>query len=217
LIAYGGGREDFGAIEHSQKIFIEDPQLRTRDHQREYQSYSGLFNTCAVLLDQQRREFQFIHVVEYDHLPLVEDLNQRQIDRLAAEHADVLGFRVQRVDGTSYPHFLYHQSNPAFSRFWREISKRREPDVVLSMFGSGSFWTRDAFLAVASVKQPFPMYMEIYLPSLAHHLGFRIRDFGEQNTFVHHLGDLGDRVESARRAGAWTLHPVKKLWDQTRE
>ncbi len=52
------------------------------------------------------------------------------------------------------------------------------------MFGSGSFWTREAFCAVCAVEEPFPIYMELYLPTLAHHLGFRVRDFGEQDRFV---------------------------------
>src|SRR5205807_8230216 len=101
---------------------------------------------------------------------------------------------------------------PEFRSYWHSISCREDSEVVLSFFGSGSFWTREAFSAVAAMREPFPIYMEIYLPTLAHHLGFRVRDFGEQNRFVGVLEDETDRIEQSRQEGAWTLHPVKRLW-----
>jgi hypothetical protein len=52
------------------------------------------------------------------------------------------------------------------------------------MFGSGSFWKQDAFEAVAEVEETFPIYLEIYLPTLAHHLGFRLRDLSDPIDFV---------------------------------
>ena len=53
------------------------------------------------------------------------------------------------------------------------------------------------------------MYLEILLPTLAHHLGFRVRDFKDQNQFVRHIGEMITRVAEARLAGAWTIHPIK--------
>jgi hypothetical protein len=77
------------------------------------------------------------------------------------------------------------------------------------MLGTGSFWTRDAFLAVARQEETVPVYLEIYLPTVAHHLGFRIRDFADQSRFVLGEGDLAAEIPRARAEGAWTLHPVK--------
>jgi hypothetical protein len=212
LIAYGGPRKEFDFVHNRQKIFIDDPRLRTRDHQRELQSYTGLFRTAARWLDVNGRDFQFVHFAEYDHVPLVNDLNTRQIERLKSERADVLGFGLGRIDDTNQPHFLYHINNPEFTCFWRRITRRADPEVVLSIFGSGSFWTREAFCAVALAEEPFPMYTEIYLPTMAHHLGFRVRDFGDQDRFARELGDATDDINDARAEGAWTLHPVKHLW-----
>lgn len=214
LIAYGGPKNEFQAIEHRQKILIDDPRLLTRDHQREFQSYTELFQTAAEFLKTHGDQFHFVHFAEYDHLPLVTDLNERQIQRLTAQDADLLGFHLHRIDDTSSPHFLYHAADDKFMSYWRGISKRSEPEVVLSMFGSGSFWKREAFCAVSAIKEPFPIYMELYLPTLAHHLGFRIRDFGEQNRFVRALETEIVGVDQARSEGAWTLHPVKRLWDR---
>lgn len=213
LIAHGGTKSEFDSVQHPQKIYVDDPRLRTRGHQREFQSYTRLFQSAADFLKAQGEQFRFVHFAEYDHLPLVADLNERQIQRLADEDADLLGFHLYRVDDTNSPHFLYHVTDDKFMSYWRRTTERAEPEVVLSMFGSGSFWKREAFCAVGAIKEPFPIYMELYLPTLAHHLGFRVRDFGEQNRFVRALETEIDGVDQARREGAWTLHPVKRLWD----
>ena len=211
LIAYGGPKSEFEKIQHSQKFFVEDPRLRTSDHQRELQSYTRLFHAAADFLRKQDGRFQFVHFAEYDHLPIVQDLNERQIEQLKRECADVIGFHLHRVDGTSSPHFLYHASNDEFTRFWKKVSCRSEPGVILSMFGTGSFWTLEAFSAVASLKESLPVYMEIYLPTLAHHMGFRVREFTDQNRFVRALSSAISSIDQARKEGAWTLHPVKSL------
>lgn len=209
LLAYGGKAEDFEKIDHKPKIFIQDERLRTQDHQRETQSYAGIFRATADWMNT--RSFDFVHFFEYDHLPLVSDLNDRQVARLRAEGADVLGYHLARIDDTSHPHFLQNAAFPEFREFFRRISGRSHPDVVLSMIVTGSLWTREAFEAVAKLEQPCLSYFEIYLPTLAHHLGFRVRDYGEQGQFVLASGDWSRRIDEAKRKGAWTLHPVKKL------
>jgi hypothetical protein len=211
LLAHGGSEEDFRQIEHDPKVFVSDPRLRTQDHQRELQSLTGVLHAVRDWLAQTKKSFQFVHLAEYDQLPLVRDLSARQIARLEAEHADVLTYHLDRVDGTNRPHYLYHASNPNFHPFLEGISKRKDPRVVLLMFGAGPFWRRAAFDAVAARAEPFPMYNEIYLPTLAHHLGFRVRDFAEQNAFVSAFEDRSSEVEAAKQRGAWILHPVKNL------
>ena len=52
------------------------------------------------------------------------------------------------------------------------------------MFASGSLWRREAFDAIATTDESFPIYLEMYLPTMAHHLGFRLCDLGEQNDFI---------------------------------
>ena len=213
LLAFSGKEETFAAIDHPQKFRLDDPRLNTRRHSRERQSYAAVFGGAGRwLAESPERDFTHVFLAEYDHLPLVPDLNARQVARLEQERADVLGFQLARVDGTNQPHVLYHQGLPGFFDYWKQVSVRAEKGAVLSMFGSGSFWTREAFAAVAAHAEPFPIYLELYLPTLAHHLGYRLRDWGEQNRSVSSLGDFVDRIDDARRDGAWTLHPVKTLW-----
>jgi hypothetical protein len=212
LIAYGGPMNEFGRIEHEQKLFIDDPLLRTKDPQREFQSYDKLFRSAAQFLRNHENRFQFVHFAEYDHLPLIPGLNDLQIEQLKSEQADLLGYHLERVDGTNNPHFLYHASNSNFRSYWAKTTCRSKADVVLSFIGTGNFWTHEAFCAAAAIEQPFPIYMELRLPTLAHHLGFRVRDFGEQNRFVTAGPDRTGEIEQARNQGAWTLHPAKRLW-----
>lgn len=210
LVVFNGREDTFASLDHPSKIRVEDPRLRTTDHVRERQGYTGVFQAAARWLAGW--DFTHVHFAEYDCLPIMPDLNRRQLARLEEERADVLCYQLQRVDGTNWPHVLYHDRLPGFVEHWERLSVREDKRVVLSMLGSSSFWTREAFDAVAARQEPFPIYLEIYLPTLAHHLGYRLRDWGEQNRHVKSLGDFADRIEEARRDGAWTLHPVKTLW-----
>lgn len=211
LVVFNGTEAAFAQIEHPHKIRVQDPRLQTRQHQRERQSYTAIFRDASRWLTG--RDYTHVHFVEYDQIPLVPDLNARQVARLEEEHADVLAYELARVDGTGQPHYLYHADLPGFADFWQKISVRPDKTVVLSMFGSGSFWTRAAFDAVAALDEPLPIYLELWLPTAAHHLGYRLRDWREQGRYISSLGSFADRLEEARRAGAWTAHPVKTLWN----
>jgi hypothetical protein len=215
LVASGATRAEFEAIDFPAKIYCgDDLRLQTQDHQRERQSYLGVFKRVTEWL-KARPEFDEIHVAEFDHVPLVADLSTRLHEARRALDADVIGFHVQRVDGTNHPHYLYHAADPRFHAFVASISRRAEKEVILSMFGSGSVWSRAAFEMVAATLEPVPMYLEIALPTVAHHLGLRVAGLRDEPTaaWMRNLGDYRDEVGQARAAGAWSLHPVKTLWD----
>ena len=211
LIAFNGPEEAFGRIAHLHKVRVVDDRLVTRQHSRERQSYTAIFRAASQWM--AGRDYTHVSFCEYDQIPLVPDLNERQVARLEEERADVLAFQLARVDGTNQPHYLYHKALPGFAEHWANLSVRREKTAVLSFFGTGSFWTRAAFDAVAATREPFPIYLELYLPTVAHHLGYRLRDWREQNRYVSSLGNFVYAIDQARREGAWTVHPVKTLWD----
>jgi hypothetical protein len=213
VLAYGGHADAFERIGWPDKLFIDDPRLRTRDHQRERQSYTAIFQAVSGLIRSKR--YATVWFMEFDHLPLEEAVIESLRRRLSAESADVLGFHLRRVDRTNSPHYLNHATD--ISRFIGQFSIRTQKDVVLSMFGSGSFWTREAFDATAAMAEPFPIYLEIYLPTVAHHLGFRLRDLTEQNRFVRPLPESWLTLERARREGALTIHPLKSFWSRPAE
>jgi hypothetical protein len=191
------------------KVHVDSERLRTGDHPRDRQSYTAVFAAASEWM--RGRDFTHVYFAEFDHLPLVPDLDSRLLALLEEERADVLAHGVRRVDNTGWHHYLYHSSNPLFHQHWERISNREDRRTVLSMLGTGCFWTRAAFDAVAREPEPFPIYLEIYLPTLAHHLGYRVRPYREKDHLVSNLGDFGRRIATAQAAGAWTVHPVKSL------
>lgn len=210
LLVHGGYPEDCDAIAHPQKLFADDPSLRTRDHQREKQSYAGVFAAAAGWL--AGTVFSRVLFCEYDHVPIAGDLFERLESARTEAGAGVLGHRVLRVDGTSHAHWRYHAADPAFAAFWKTATVRRNPATVYTMLGSGSYWTREAFLAVGRLHGAPRIYLELYLPTAAHHLGFRVRPMpADQAPFALPDGDFSAAVASPP-AGAWMLHPAKRVW-----
>lgn len=197
LLAYGGPAGSYANLSWPQKVFIGDSRLRTRDHQRELQSYREVFTRVSGWMEG--REYTHVLFMEADHLPLVTDITSRHVDALNAEDADVLGYELERFDHTLHPHWLH-----ARACGW-------DDGVTLSMLGTGHFWRREAWDAVARSPLGAELYLELHLPTAAHRLGFRVRPFPEeQGRFVQ--SDPRRIVHSPQRAeaeGAWTIHPWK--------
>jgi hypothetical protein len=209
LVIHGGKRDIFDKIKHSNKLHIPDVRRETKDHQRERQSYTRIFQEVAGW--SGLTDFSHIFLAEYDLFPLTEKFHDRLLERIEEEQADILGHEVMRTDRTSHPMYLYHAAIPGFHEYWKSISIRRDQRTIISMFGNGSLWTRQAFQEVGKYAEPFPMYLETYLPTLAHHLGFRIRDFKEQSRFIYNLHDRTHEIPQALESGAWMIHPIKKI------
>ncbi len=210
-IVHGGYRDDFEKIDFPNKSFAGGARLRTRDHQREKQSYSLIF--AAVAKEIIHLGYRFIWFMEYDHIPLTADSPDFFQEKLNREQADMIGYRLNRIDQTISPHYLNHLADPNFSSFWETLSVRSDRTTILTMLGSGSFWSREAFDAVADVQEMTPIYLEIFFPSVAHHLGFRVREITEHNGFVLPRPMKGITIDAARRAKAWTFHPDKTIWN----
>ena len=216
LVAFNGTEEAFARISHPNKIRVVDPRLVTVQHSRERQSYTTIFRDASRWLAE--RDFTHVNFAEYDQVPLVSDLNARQVARLEEERADVLAFQLAAGGRhQSTPLSLPPRTYPASSAYWESFQRARTTrGVVLSMFGSGSVLDAGGLRSHGRRRsEPFPIYLELFLPTTAHHLGYRLRDWGGQN---RHITSLGDYVD-AHRAG-WSatapgpLHPVKTLWDR---
>lgn len=206
-IAFGGKRRRFDRVGMDRAVFVGDPTLRREDNQREKQSYTGIFRAMAPVIEREKPDY--VYLCEYDHVPLRPDLNAVQVAEITAEGADVMGHWLYRVDGTGHYHMLYHQSDPCFLPYWQSVSRREDKGVVLSMFGTGSLWSREAFLAVAAKEQEIECYLELYLPTLAHHLGFRLRCWNETRHMISNLPSRKWTIEEARKRNCLTIHPFK--------
>lgn len=214
IIAYGGAEAEWQA-DVADLVRVDDPELRTRDHPRERQSYHGVFQ--AVLPRVRALGATHVHLAEFDEIPVVSDLNDRLLSLMASEDCDVLGHRLFRVDDTTQPHCMDHLRDADFLAYWRRISRRKEAGVVLSMLGCGSFWTSQCFAAVASLQPSMRMYLELFLPTAAHHLGYRVRPIADQDVFMApELIKSKSDLKILKEQGAWRVHPVKEMWIQDR-
>lgn len=214
IIAYGGAEAAWQA-DVADLVRVDDPELRTRDHPRERQSYHGVFQ--AVLPRVLALGATHVHLAEFDEIPVVSDLNDRLLSLMASEDCDVLGHRLFRVDDTTQPHCMDHLRDADFLAYWRRISRRKEAGVILSMLGCGSFWTSQCFAAVASLQPSMRIYLELFLPTAAHHLGYRVRPTADQDVFMApEVVKSKSDLKILKEQGAWRVHPVKEMWIQDR-
>lgn len=209
-LAYGGTREQFKAISVSERTFVADIRLRTKDHPRERQSYQGLMR--AVCRDLASRDISGLLMVEFDVAPLRAGLVDYLQARSQKDRADVMGVNLRRIDGTNHAHYLAHAASEGFSH-WLDFSVRNDKSVVMMMLGCLTWWTWDAFSRTAEQPETFPVYLELAMPTVAHHLGFRVRGLPEFQSDVVVMGERGDEFHPRKLHGAWVLHPCKKFWN----
>jgi hypothetical protein len=212
LVAYGGERSEFDKIA-GDKVFVNDPRLRTSDHQREFQSYSKLLATALDTLADKNWEWLFI--AEYDLVPIKSDLFPEIIAEAEREEADLLGAGASRLDNTLHSHHGVHAAAAGWSAWVKSISRRENPKIVLSCLGSAQLWRREAIEAVVAVGEPIETYLEILLPTVAHHLGFRVRPWKSHANFIQPDPLPCDNLDVLKAKGALLAHPIKGYWTRS--
>lgn len=212
-VAYGGPQEAFDRLEHPRKLFIDSERLRTVDHQRERQSYIALFQALARV--PAFPDAQYIHLAEYDQIPLLQGVNDRQRDYLEAQGADLIAYYLQRIDRTNSAHYLMHWADGWFRDFLRQLSVREDWQTVYALKGYGTFWRREAWETIAQVEEPGPIYLEQWMPTVAHHLGYRIRPIPhdpEVPVTPPRTPQPAPSSEPDSSQIQWFTHPVTDLW-----
>lgn len=197
LVLHGGEKSDFDAIDWPQKGFLDSAALRTRDHQREKQSYRAVLDFVTEWI--QRTQFTHILFVEQDQIPIAENLPDKFLERMQKEDADVLCHGLTRLDGSTHAHWLFNMETPLAAH------------PFYCMLGTGHFWKRGAWMALSHDRRFGKMYLEIDLASTAAALGFRLVELTDQEPFVSNLPEnLACSPEEAAARGAWTMHPVRR-------
>lgn len=211
LIAYGGTEENFNNLSESIKaVFVPDFSLRTKDHARERQEYSGVFRKAVAWMAVQPEEITHVHVVEYDVFPAAKNVGALLYAALLREDADVIGYGLYDFTGTIHPQNRHQLADPDFSGFISSSSKRENSSRLITMLGCSSYWSRPSFDEVATLKGVPPVYLEVAIPTLAHHLGYRVRPVPAfQEKFVTFEGDLTSCIRDFEKQGAWLVHPCK--------
>jgi len=211
IVAYGGERKVFDSIQAVTKVYIDDVRLRTIDHQRECQSYDGVFREVSNTI--KNKGYDYVYFTEFDHVPLVKDLHSLLLNQMNREGADILFYHLKRVDASSNAHATYHSSKKGYNCFIKNISVREDLTVMLTALGFGQFWKRECFDEVSKLEDDIGIYLEVWMPTMAHHLGYRVRGMREQDSYNQYYGNLSnEEIKEYAKSGAWTVHPVKDKW-----
>ena len=197
------------ASTHREKVFVDDPTLRGAP--RTYQSYH-------VTLDELYRAFvrddpaiDAVYLFEWDHVVLRGDF-EAPLAALAERHgAGFMGKSCVERTGTNWHHYTRFRRDPALLAHLREHSVREDPTRMYGTLGNGFWISRDALAAYVAVEQRPPAYGELYVPTLIHHLGFRVVDIdGDLYRHVRYEPELSEAdVLAIKRAGGWFGHPFK--------
>jgi hypothetical protein len=213
-LLHGGKLSDFRLLPDDINAFhVADEALRTRDHAKEKQEYLGALRALSLWL-QGHPQVTHVHLAEYDLVPVVEGLGEKLVAALRAEGADLMGTGVRDLTGSVHPHYLNFCDDLPTLEFLNQFSCREDTARVLAMLGCTSVWSVECLKEVAALKAPGRIYLEMAFPTLAHHLGWRVRplpdNVQESLTFQ---GDLTPQLPYYAKSGAWMVHPCKKYWE----
>ena len=201
VVCHGGRREDFDALDHEERIFVDDPSLRGPI---ERQSYAPLLKQAYAEVIRDDPSVDLVYLVEYDHIVLRGDFEQALRQALEHAQADFLGKNCTRKDDTNWPHAIRARNDPRLRRY----------DELWGCLGTGTLMTRQALEAVAAEPE-VPGYLELAIPSLLHQSGFRLADVDAFSDLYAYVNAPPEKdlaaLRAARSSGHFFVHPFKRV------
>lgn len=211
LVFHAGKREDYERIEFEDKIFIDDPTLRGPE--RYLQSWSKLFEAAWWARFEGDERFDALYLIEYDHLILDPKFERRLADLAADTGADFLGKNCVDRTATNWEHYVRFRGDERLLAHLRRVSVREDRARLFGCLGDGMWLSREALRAYVHITGHPPCYCETYVPTLLHHLGFRVVDVDAHSDLYRHVRWIPtfgvDEVVTRFHEGATFLHPVK--------
>ena len=152
-------------------------------------------------------------LIEYDHLILDPDFERRLAELAADTGADFLGKNCVDRTATNWEHYVRFRGDRRLLTHLRRISVRENRERLFGCLGDGMWLTREALRAYVHTGDHPPCYCETYVPTLLHHLGFRVVDIDAHSDLYRHVRWLPafgpEEAVSRFQDGATFLHPVK--------
>jgi hypothetical protein len=210
-LCHGGQRADFDAAQVPKKVFTDDPGLRGPP--ATLQSYTAPLIEVYERFVAPRPDIDMVLVVEFDQVVLDRGFVPHMEALMESSGADVLGKGCCDRTGTNWWHRVRYRSDPALLAFLRAFSVREDPARLYGFLGTG-FLIREAVLRrFAGLEHIEGVYNELYLPTVFHHLGFRLTDVDSLSGVYDHVRwsppYTPDEVHELRRQGAMVVHPFK--------
>ena len=210
-ICHVGERSDFSELEHEDKVFVDDPSFRLPP--RTFQSFHETF---AALYDRFFKEDTTLHsmyLFEYDHM-ILDGQFEEHITKLASETgADLLGKTCGERTGTNWMHYVRFRRDERLLAHLRALSVHEDATRMYGCLGNGFWLKRAALEAYLSVEEHPLCYGELYLPTLLHHLGFRLVDIDAHSNLYRCVRPDGEFTLSElvrlKHTGETFVHPYK--------
>jgi hypothetical protein len=210
-VGYGGPASEFDRIEWDQRFFVDDPTLRGPE--QHLQSLTQVFETAWREYFAGDDGLDSIYLIEYDHLVLDPTFEHRLRELALETGADLLGKRCVDLTATNVAHYVRFRRDRRLLAHLERLSVREDRERLYGCLGDGIWLSRRALEAYVDVGDHPPCYCEVYVPTLLHHLGFRVVDVDAHSDLYRSVRWLPQysvaEVLELARAGAVFVHPAK--------
>ena len=211
VVGYGGPRSEFDRIEWDEKFFVDDPTLRGPE--QHLQSWTQIFETAWQEYLVGDADVDSLYLIEYDHLILDGTFEPRLRELALDTGADLLGKNCVDLTATNAAHYVRFRRDRRLLTHLAQLSVREDRERIFGCLGNGMWLSRRALEAYVNVGTHPPCYCEIYVPTLLHHLGFRVVDVDAHSDLYRNVRWLPQfsvpEVLDLTRAGTVFVHPAK--------
>lgn len=212
VVCHSGARHEFEQLDHDEALRVDEPSLSGPNRE---QSYTGVLRAIHQRFVRDDPDVEFVYFIEYDHLILASDFEERLKALAERSPAGLFAKRAGPRNDTNWPHFVRYRRDERLNLFFEQISRRDDPGLRFGCIGSGMLFRREALAAIAGVADPPHAYLELFIPTLTYHLGFDVVD-------IDAVSDLYaavrwrpeytvDEALTEKRRGRAFVHPFKEL------
>jgi hypothetical protein len=209
-ILHGGRRTDFDQLTEPDAVFIEDPTLRGPHYDK---SANDQLRAIYERWVRDDPSIDLIYIVEYDHLILRGDFEQRLEELAERSPAGLFAKAASTRNDSNWAHYLRLRGDARLNDYVASISRRDDPGIRWGCLGTGLLLRREALEAFCALAAPPPIYIELFVPTVLYHLGFDVADIdalGDHYSAVRFLPEMSSQeVMAAYRAGKIFAHPYK--------
>jgi hypothetical protein len=210
VLLHGGQRADFEQLSEPDAVFIDDPTLRGPHYDKSANDQLTAIYEHWVSADPS---IELIYIIEYDHLILRGDFEQRLEELAARSPAGLFAKHASVRNDSNWSHHLRLRGDARLNDYIASISRRDDPGIRWGCLGTGLLLRREALEAFCALASPPPLYIELFVPTVLYHLGFDIADvdaLGDLYSAVRFLPEMSsEEVMAAQRAGRVFAHPFK--------
>lgn len=205
IAAYGGSSAGFDDLAWWPRIFVREPTFHAPGGNMECHGYLRQVRRAAFRRDRS----ESVYFTEYDHAVLTP--NYAKIVEFKLRGCDFVGKITCATCDSEWMHSQRWYEDTALLDFLKGVSVRPpEKNYLRGCLGNGYAMTWEVLDTFCSINH-YPAFYEVYVPTVIHHLGFSLGDFGAAYKYVSCTPHRGTEfVLAALAEGAPFVHPYKE-------